>query len=203
MSVALKFNALEDFEPARVAEQVPALKALLETRNKLRDLLRGRPVRSIGKSARTNPQNESELKTLSGELGICKTGELSHAGDQDGRRTRGFRRRPTEQRAGLLDQVVAATKQTAPDRAQELAKTLVEQALAGTVTFDRNLPRTLEGAIAAIDRKLSEQLNEIIHHPRFVQLEGTWRGLNYLVMNSETGTSLKSARAQCPEERAY
>jgi type VI secretion system protein ImpC len=106
----------------------------------------------------------------------------------------------TEQRAGLLDQVVAATKQTAPDRAQELAKTLVEQALAGTVTFDRNLPRTLEGAIAAIDRKLSEQLNEIIHHPRFLQLEGTWRGLNYLVMNSETGTSLKLRVLNVPKK---
>jgi type VI secretion system protein ImpC len=97
----------------------------------------------------------------------------------------------TSERTGLLEQVVAATKQTAPDRAQELAKTLVEQALSGTVTFDRNLPRTLERAIAAIDRKLSEQLNEIIHSPRFLQLEGSWRGLNYLVMNSETGTSLK------------
>ena len=92
---------------------------------------------------------------------------------------------------GLLEQVVAATKQTEPDRAQDLVKTLVEQALVGTVTFDRNLSRTFERAIAAIDRKLSEQLNEIMHHPRFVQLEGSWRGLNYLVMNSETGTSLK------------
>jgi len=91
----------------------------------------------------------------------------------------------------LLDQVVSATKQTEPDRAQELVKTLVEQALAGTVTFDRNLPRTIDRAIAALDAKLSSQLNEIIHNPRFLQLEGTWRGLNYLVMNSETGTSLK------------
>jgi type VI secretion system protein ImpC len=87
--------------------------------------------------------------------------------------------------------VVSATKQTEPDRAQELVKTLVEQALAGTVTFDRNLPRTIDRAIAALDAKLSSQLNEIIHNPRFLQLEGTWRGLNYLVMNSETGTSLK------------
>ena len=93
--------------------------------------------------------------------------------------------------SGLLDQVVAATKQTEPDRAQDLVKTLVEQALAGTVTFDRNLPRTIEKAIAAIDARLSAQLNEVIHHPRFLQLEGSWRGLNYLVMNSETGTSLK------------
>lgn len=91
----------------------------------------------------------------------------------------------------MLDQVVSATKQTEPDRAQELVKTLVEQALAGTITFDRNLPRTIDRAIAALDAKLSSQLNEIIHNPRFIQLEGTWRGLNYLVMNSETGTSLK------------
>jgi type VI secretion system protein ImpC len=92
---------------------------------------------------------------------------------------------------GLLEQVVAATKQTEPDRAHELVKTLVEQALVGTVTFDRNLPRTIDKAIAAIDAKLSAQLNEVMHHPRFVQLEGSWRGLNYLVMNSETGTSLR------------
>ncbi len=92
---------------------------------------------------------------------------------------------------GLLEQVVAATKQTEPDRAQELVKTLVEQALVGTITFDRNLPRTIDKAIQAIDARLSAQLNEVIHHPRFLQLEGSWRGLNYLVMNSETGTSLR------------
>src|SRR5690349_3099663 len=92
---------------------------------------------------------------------------------------------------GLLEQVVAATKQTEPDRAQDLVKALVEQALIGTVTFDRNLPRTIDKAIAAIDAKLSAQLNEVMHHPRFLQLEGSWRGLNYLVMNSETSTTLK------------
>jgi type VI secretion system protein ImpC len=91
----------------------------------------------------------------------------------------------------LLDQVVSATKQTEPDRAQELVKTLVEQALSGTVTFDKNLNRTIEKAIAAIDRKLSAQLNAIMHDPKFLRLEGSWRGLHHLVMNSETGTSLK------------
>jgi type VI secretion system protein ImpC len=96
----------------------------------------------------------------------------------------------TEQ-VNLLDQVVAATKQTEPDRAQELVKTLVEQALTGTVTFDRNLTRTFDRAIQAIDRKLSEQLNQIMHHEKFTKLEGAWRGLHYLVMNSETSTSLK------------
>jgi type VI secretion system protein ImpB len=73
MSVALKFDALEDFEPARVAEQVPALKALLETRNKLRDLVskvdRSEVLENLLEQIL---KNENELKTLSGELGISK-----------------------------------------------------------------------------------------------------------------------------------
>jgi len=92
---------------------------------------------------------------------------------------------------GLLDQVIGATKQTERDRAQDLIKALTEEALKGTVTFSRNLQQTFDRAIAAIDQKVSEQLNEIMHHERFSKLEGSWRGLHYLVMNSETGTSLK------------
>ena len=102
----------------------------------------------------------------------------------------------------LLDQVVGATKQTEPERAQELVRTLVEQALSGTVTFDRNLTRTFDKAIAAIDAKLSAQLNEIIHAPKFLKLEGSWRGLHHLVMSSETGTSLKIRMLQLATEKA-
>lgn len=97
----------------------------------------------------------------------------------------------TSEGVSFLDQVVTATKQTEPDRAQDLVKTLVEQALAGTVTFDKNLTRTIDKAIAAIDQKMSKQLNAIMHHEKFTKLEGSWRGLNHLVMNSETGTGLK------------
>ena len=73
MAVALKFNAIEDFEPARVAEQVPALKALIETRNKLRDLMskvdRSEELEGLLEQILTN---ESELKALSGQLGLDK-----------------------------------------------------------------------------------------------------------------------------------
>lgn len=97
----------------------------------------------------------------------------------------------TEEGFSLLDQVVSATKQTEPDRAQDLVKALVEQALSGTVTFDKNLTRTIDRAIAVIDQRLSTQLNAVIHDPKFLKLEGSWRGLHHLVMNSETGTGLK------------
>ena len=91
----------------------------------------------------------------------------------------------------FLDQVIGATRQTERDRAQDLIKALTEEALKGTVTYSRNLTQTFDRAIAEIDRKLSTQLNAIIHNEKFLKLEGSWRGLNHLVMNSETGSSLK------------
>jgi len=73
MAVSLKFNSIDDFEPARVAGQVPALKALIETRNKLRDLMskvdRSEQLESLLEQILTN---EDELKSLSGQLGIEK-----------------------------------------------------------------------------------------------------------------------------------
>ena len=73
MAVSLQFDTIEDFEPARVAEQVPALKALLETRNKLRDLMskvdRSEQLESLLEQILTN---ENELKSLSGQLGLEK-----------------------------------------------------------------------------------------------------------------------------------
>jgi len=97
----------------------------------------------------------------------------------------------TEATTSLLDQVIGATRQTERDRTEELIRALTEEALKGTVTFDRNLAVTVKRAVAEIDRKVSEQLNEIMHNERFLKLEGSWRGLHYLVMNSETNATLK------------
>ncbi len=91
----------------------------------------------------------------------------------------------------LLDQIITATRQTEPDRAQDLLATLTDEALKGTVTYNRNLTITLNEAIAAIDAKISRQLVKIMQSPEFAKLEGTWRGLHYLVQNSETSANLK------------
>ena len=73
MAVDLKFNSIEDFEPGRVVEQVPALKALMDTRNKLRDLMskvdRSEELEGLLEQVL---QNEGELKSLSGQLGLQK-----------------------------------------------------------------------------------------------------------------------------------
>ena len=73
MAVDLRFNSIEDFEPARVLDQVPALKTLLETRNRLRDLMskadRSEELELLLESVLKNPEH---LDRLSGELGIGK-----------------------------------------------------------------------------------------------------------------------------------
>jgi type VI secretion system protein ImpB len=73
MAIQLKFRSMSDFEPAQVADQVPALKKLMDTRNKLRDLMtkvdRSTDLESLLERVL---QNEEELKTLSGQLGVDK-----------------------------------------------------------------------------------------------------------------------------------
>jgi type VI secretion system protein ImpC len=97
----------------------------------------------------------------------------------------------TTQEISLLDQAITATKQTEPDQAQLLIKTLTEEALKGTITFSKNLTVSFNKAIELLDAQLSSQVAAILHHPDFTKLEGSWRGLHHLVMNSETGTQLK------------
>jgi type VI secretion system protein ImpC len=70
-------------------------------------------------------------------------------------------------------------------------QTLAEQALAGTKLISGDAIKTIEGIIAEIDRKLSEQINLILHHEDFQALEGSWRGLHHMVSNTETDETLK------------
>src|ERR1700759_2589787 len=60
-----------------------------------------------------------------------------------------------------------------------------------TTVIKDNVLDTIEEMIARIDQKLTAQMNEILHAPEFQQIESAWRGLNYLVFNSETDSNLK------------
>ncbi len=91
----------------------------------------------------------------------------------------------------FLEQAIGATKQTPRDETEALLKTLTQEALNGTVTWDKNLTITINSAIDAIDQALSTQLSAIMQHEKLQKLEGSWRGLNHLVMNSETSSQLK------------
>ncbi|HWV16206.1 MAG TPA: type VI secretion system contractile sheath large subunit [Cellvibrio sp.] len=91
----------------------------------------------------------------------------------------------------FLEQAISATKQTARDETEDLLRTLTTEAMKGTVKWDKNLNVTINAAISAIDAALSKQLAAVMHNDKFQKLEGSWRGLNHLVMNSETSAQLK------------
>jgi type VI secretion system protein ImpC len=74
----------------------------------------------------------------------------------------------------------------------ELAvKTLAQQALEDAQIIGDDVFTTVDALKAAIDRKLSEQVNKIIHHKDFQTLESAWRGLWYMVINTPTGKDMK------------
>jgi type VI secretion system protein ImpC len=74
---------------------------------------------------------------------------------------------------------------------EQAVKTLAAQALSQTQLIGADVVKSISAIIAELDRKLSEQINLILHHPDFQQLEGAWRGLHYVVNNTETDEMLK------------
>jgi type VI secretion system protein ImpC len=102
---------------------------------------------------------------------------------------------------GLLDQIVdegkLARDPAARERGKNLVREFVNQVLEGAITVSRDTEAMINARIAQIDHLLSIQLNEILHHPSFQKLEGTWRGLRYLMDQSETSVMLKLRVMNC------
>jgi type VI secretion system protein ImpC len=101
----------------------------------------------------------------------------------------------TTQELGLLDQIVEqgrlARDPSARERGKDMVKEFVKQVLEGSMTVSRDAEAMINARIAQIDHLLSIQLNEILHHPSFQKLEASWRGLKYLLDQSETSDQLK------------
>lgn len=96
---------------------------------------------------------------------------------------------------GVLDQIVdqmrVGVETEQRQRGRGLIKEFISQILEGAIVVRPDTESMLNARIAEIDRLLSLQLSEVMHHPEFQKLEGTWRGLKYLLNNTETGTMLK------------
>jgi type VI secretion system protein ImpC len=95
----------------------------------------------------------------------------------------------------LLDRIIQDGKMARDESQQAYARDLVgefvNQILDEGMTVSKDTVASIEARVAQIDQLLSEQLNEILHDEEFQRLEATWRGLHYLVMNTETSTRLK------------
>ncbi|MBL8213416.1 MAG: type VI secretion system contractile sheath large subunit [Bryobacterales bacterium] len=96
---------------------------------------------------------------------------------------------------GLLDQIVEEGRMgkdpSAKERGRELVKIFAEQVLEGSMAVSKDAEAMINARIAQIDHLLSIQLNEIMHHQAFQKLEATWRGVKYLIDQSETSDMLK------------
>ncbi|MDR0780987.1 MAG: type VI secretion system contractile sheath large subunit [Pseudomonadales bacterium] len=97
--------------------------------------------------------------------------------------------------SSLLDSILSQSRIARSDdektRTRDLISELVNQISAGAVTISKDSIASIDARIAQIDAVLSEQLSAIMHAPEFQKLEGSWRGLKYLINSSETSTTLK------------
>ena len=93
--------------------------------------------------------------------------------------------------SALLTREFKPKSDQAKSAVEAAVKTLAEQALATSATMADDAYKNIAAIIAEIDLKLSEQINLILHHQEFQQLESAWRGLHYLVYNTETDEKLK------------
>jgi type VI secretion system protein ImpC len=99
--------------------------------------------------------------------------------------------READEFTALLKQSFKPRTERAATEVENAVNTLVEQALADTSLIKSDVLDTIEEMIAQLDKKLSAQMNAIIHASEFQQIEGAWRGLAYLIFQSETDAMLK------------
>lgn len=91
----------------------------------------------------------------------------------------------------LLDRALEATTQTPEDTTKELLSVLASQAMDGQLVWDQNVGVTIRKAVAEIDKLMSKQMSAIMQNDKFKCLEGSWRGVQKVVRNTELGPQQK------------
>ena len=180
----LFFRSMDDFNPLSIVKQVVPLNNLYQTRVKMHDLctkLEGNDqLHELLKSVIETPDMQTQLNQ---QITDHKNAETSGT--------------PIETKEDdilqkLFKQGRLARTPEAETYACDILLELLDQI---SKVEDKSISDALiafaEKIILNIDAEIEKQLNEILHHPKFQALEGSWRGLNYLVMNTETSTHLK------------
>ena len=202
LKVEIAFESMDDFEPGAVARKVGSLAELLAARQQLVNLMTYMDGKSgaeelisrvlqdrTGGVLRAHPRLET-----SGAFGPTTTdsrGEELKA-EQAPAQPDGFEGALMEENfSRLLEKEFRPRTQDAKLALEEAVRTLAREALAHQDLLQADPAKSIGDIVAALDRKLSRQLNIIMHHEDFQKLEGAWRGLHYLVDNTETNEMLK------------
>ncbi|HFQ81459.1 MAG TPA: type VI secretion system contractile sheath large subunit [Desulfobacterales bacterium] len=100
-----------------------------------------------------------------------------------------------QEEKSLLDQIIddgrLVRDEAQRDWAKDVVGEFVSQIMEGEITVSKNTEAMINKRISAIDKLISSQLNEVMHNEEFQKLEASWRGLQYLVDQTETGEKLK------------
>lgn len=91
----------------------------------------------------------------------------------------------------ILDQGRLARNELQVQAGKDMIAAFVREVMSGQLVVSKDMETAINLRIADIDRLVSAQLNQVMHAAEFQKLEGSWRGLHHVVMNSETGTMLK------------
>jgi type VI secretion system protein ImpC len=93
--------------------------------------------------------------------------------------------------SALLNKEFKPKSDRAKEEVEKAVSTLAEYVLKDTAFVSDDAVNSIQSIIAQIDKKISDQVNQILHHEDFQKLEGSWRGLHYMVNNTETDETLK------------
>lgn len=210
LNVELRFNHIEDFDPVNLVKQVVPLRRLFEARQRLRDLLTkldgnddldqllqdvvanteglqeikaARPEAEAAPAGDSEPRPTSRPDPLPGEAAMPKSSAAEQSGES------------STQTLSLLDEIIAKGRMAHDDSQQDYARDMLAefatQVLDEGMAVDKDTVAMINDRISQIDALISDQLNQIIHHPELQKLEASWRGLHQLVSNTETSARLK------------
>ncbi len=175
-TLLLEFNKLDDFHPDRIFARAELFQALRE-------------IRSTLSNQETFAQAAAEVRR---QFDLAEPGlTTSHPEPQPASEMQA----PNPSAGPLLDEVLKATVIGAPryhrleaDNISSDLRSLVQEVVRPHLVSDEPEQESL---IAAVDQAIGQQMTAVLHHPNFQALEAAWRGLDFLVMNLETGTQLK------------
>lgn len=171
MWVRMSFESIDDFGASRVLQKVDWLGGSLEER---------RHLEQLSKAAEQSKEIRELLQRILGDMTVAeRLNDSRHMG--------------VKARQTLIRQAAGKhwPQEPALRRLLETALTTFGMHVMLASSPEQDVHAAIDSMIAAFDKKLSFQLSLVLHHPDFLKLESTWRGLHYLVNNTETDEMLK------------
>jgi hypothetical protein len=211
--VDITFDSMDDFAPAAVARRVGALAALLAARQQLVNLVSYMDGKSgaedlISKVLRDQAAGvipEQPRLERGGTFVPMTTSRVEELKSEQEHTQRDLYEGVViggEDFSRLLEKEFRPKTYDAMLALEESVRTLAREALAHQDLLHADAAKSIDDIVTALDRKLSRQLNMIMHNEEFQNLESAWRGLHYLVNNTETDEMLKIRFMNISKDRA-